>query len=113
MDTSPDATNDTNPEQRPMDEDAAPASPFCYPQPDFQESEFHFNEAAIALEQLQLDAMHAKEDSVTTNSSNESLESQSRAKANDNATEKLDNGDEADDEEENDDDEDKDVDGEG
>ena len=110
MDTAPDATNATDPEQRPMDEYEAPALPFRFPQPDFQESQFHFDEAAIALEQQQLAEMHAENDSVATNSSNKSLETPSQLQATDNATEKPDDGDEADDEEESDDDKDDDAD---
>jgi len=98
MDTAPDATNITDPEQRPMEEDTAPASPFRYPQPDFQPSQFEFDEAAIALEQQQLAAMHAEHDSVASNSSNESLES-----PNPGHDAQVTNGDDADDEGDSDD----------
>ena len=105
MDTAPDATNVTDPEQRPMEEDTAPASPFRYPQPDFQPSQFEFDEAAIALEQQQLAAMHAEHDSVASNSSNESLES-----PNPGQDAQATNGDDADDEGDSDDEDEDDDD---
>ena len=110
MDTAPDATDATDPERRPMDEEAAPNSALSFPSTEFETHQFHFGEAAIALEQQQLAQMHAENNSVATNSSNESLETPSQLQATNNATEKPDDGDEADDEEESDDDKDDDAD---
>ena len=111
MDTAPDATNATDPKQRPMDEDKAPASPFRFPQPDFQAFQFHFDDTATALEQQQMAEIHAKEDSVATNSSNESLKSQKlKHEDDDHVTNKPDDDDEADDEGDSDDEVDEDAD---